>query len=100
MSKTNAEKYELIGERVSIFQRGPRWYVHYRLDGKPVRQSLKTSSKKEARRRALGVERDLINGEIQRPTRAPLIKDVVEQYISHLRGLGRSENTIRKYQFC
>lgn len=48
------QQYEIVGELVSIFQRGRRCYAHYRLEGKPVRLSLKTSSKKEARRKALG----------------------------------------------
>ena len=94
------QQYEAVGELVSIFQRGRRWYAHYRLDSKPVRQSLKTSSKKEARRKALAVERDLINGEVRRPTRAPAIKDVIEEYLSHLRAQRRSPKTITKYEFC
>ena len=92
-------QYETVGELVSIFRRGRRWYAHYRLDGKPVRQSLKTTSKKEARRRALALERDLINGEVRRPTRAPIIKNVVDEYISHLRAQRRSAKTITKYMF-
>jgi hypothetical protein len=94
------QQYEIVGELVSIFQRGRRWYAHYRLDGKPVRQSLKTSSKKEGRRKALAVERDLIHGELRRPTRAPLIKDVIKEYLSHLRAQRRAPKTITKYEFC
>jgi hypothetical protein len=66
----HSKAYELIGEHVSIFQRGKQWYVHYRLRGKPVRQSLKTISKKEARRKALAIERDLVNGDVRRPARS------------------------------
>lgn len=94
------QQYEIVGELVSIFQRGRRWYAHYRLGGKPIRQSLKTTSKKEARRKALAIERDLINGEVRRPTRAPAIKDVIKEYISHLRAQRRSSKTITKYEFC
>jgi hypothetical protein len=96
----NNHQYELVGELVSIFQRGLRWYVHYRLDGKPIRQSLKTTSKKQARTKALAVERDLINGERRRPTRAPIIRDVIKDYLSHLRAQRRSPKTIDKYEFC
>jgi hypothetical protein len=91
--------YELVGEHVSIFQRGRHWYAYYRLDGKPVRQSLKTMSKKQARTKALGIEREIDNGEARRPGRAPLIKDVIDEYIPHLQAMGRSEKTITKYQF-
>lgn len=98
--RNNIQQYEQVGELVSIFQRGSRWYAHYRLGGKPIRQSLKTTSKKQARMKATAVERDLINGELRRPTRAPLITEVIDEYISHLRAQRRSEKTIRKYQFA
>jgi hypothetical protein len=96
----NTQQYEQVGELVSIFQRGPRWYVHYRLDGKPIRQSLKTSSKKQARAKALAVERDLINGELRRPTLAPVINDVINEYLSHLRAQRRSLRRFRSMSFA
>jgi hypothetical protein len=95
----NNQPYELVGEHVSIFQRGRRWYAHFRQDGKPIRQSLKTVSKKQARAKALLLERDLVSGEVRRPTRAPLIADVINEYVAHLRAQGRAELTIRKYIF-
>jgi hypothetical protein len=99
-NKKHIQPYELVGEFVSIFPRNDRWYAHYRHDGKPIRQSLKTNSKKEARRRALAIERDLVAGEVRRPTRAPSIAAVIGEYISHLRALRRSPKTIAKYLFC
>ncbi|MCH7725690.1 MAG: site-specific integrase, partial [Planctomycetes bacterium] len=62
--------------------------------------SLKTRSKKEARRRALLIEKEILAGEHKHQRRAPLIEDVVHQYLEHLRAEERSEKTIRKYQFC
>ncbi len=99
MQNESKTQYERVGEHVAIFRRGGTWHAYYRLDGRPVRQSLKTISKKEARRKALAIERDLVNGELHRPVRAPLIENVVEEYISHLRASGRSEKTIAKYMF-
>ncbi|MEX2308415.1 MAG: hypothetical protein WD738_12515 [Pirellulales bacterium] len=96
----NNQQYELVGELISIFERGTRWYAYYRVDGKPVRQSLKTGSKKQARSKALAIERDLVDGEVRRPARASLIKDVIEEYIAHLRANGRSEKTVGKYEFA
>jgi hypothetical protein len=98
--RSSYEKYEQIGEFTSIFQRGGRWYVHYRNDGKPIRQSLKTTSKKQARSQALRIERDLLAGESHWPTKAPHIKDVIDEYLAHLVALGRSQRTVTKYQFC
>ena len=94
------QRYELVGELVSIFPLGIWWYAYYRLDGKPIRPALKTKSKKEARRRALAIERDLIAGEVRRPIRAPSIKDVIAEYMSHLRAQCRSPKTLKKYEFC
>src|SRR5262245_46222544 len=52
-------EYEQVGEFVRIFQRGDKWYANFQVAGQQKRQSLKTTSKKEARRRALRIERDL-----------------------------------------
>jgi hypothetical protein len=96
----NTEPYERVGEYLSIFMRGNRWYAHYRLDGKPVRQSLKTKNKKQARIKALAIERELVNDDLRRPQRAPFIKDVIDEYLSHLEAQRRSKSTIKKYRFA
>ena len=94
------ESYEKVGEFVSIFARNQRWYVNYQCEGEQVRRSLKTTSKKEARRKALLIERELLAGEHKSQRRSPLISEVTGQYVDHLRSEGRAEKTIRKYQFC
>lgn len=71
-----------------------------RVNGKPVRHTLKTTSKKEARRKALVLERDLANGELTRSPRAPHITETIEQYIAHLRAQRRCTRTIGKSQFA
>jgi site-specific recombinase XerD len=88
-----------VGEFVSIFNRNGKWYVNYQHDGRQVRRSLKTRSKKEARRRALMIEKEILAGEHKHAKRAPLIKHVIEQYLDHLRSEGRAEKTIGKYKF-
>ena len=100
MNRKETKRYEQVGEVVSIFERGGRWYVHFRYNGKPHRQSLRTANKKEARRKALAIERDLVDGRSVRPVRAPKFEDVIEKYISHLTAVGRSAKTIKKYQYC
>ena len=49
-------KFEKIGDLVGIYQRGQKWYSNYQVEGRQRRQSLKTYSKKEARRRAVRLE--------------------------------------------
>lgn len=103
MSDSNPNKrdrYEKIGEFTSIFPLNGIWRVNYQIDGKQRRRTLKTRSKKEARRKALRIEKAIQAGESVSPVRAPLIKDVVEQYMAHLKAKRRSAKTITKYQYC
>jgi integrase len=104
MDKTNNannrdNSYNQVGEFVSIFDRNGKWYANYQHDGRQVRRTLKTSSKKEARRRALVIEKEILVGEHKHLKRAPLMKDVINQYLDHLRSEGRMEKTIGKYKF-
>ncbi len=64
------------------------------------RQSLKTRSKKEARRKALIKEKEILVGEHKHGRRAPSIGEVIEQYVEYLKAEQRSAKTISKYQFC
>lgn len=68
--------------------------------GRQTRRSLRTESKKEARRRALLIEKRIIAGEYKHQRRAPLLTDVVEQYLENVRIEGKSPKTISKYKFC
>lgn len=96
----DGQPYEKVGEFVAIFNRNGAWYINYQHGNRQIRRSLKTRSKKEARRRALIIEKEILAGEHKHQRRAPLIKDVVDQYVAHLRVEGRSEKTIGKYLFC
>lgn len=55
-------EYELVGDVVRIFQRGAKWYANSQMDGKQQRRSLKTTNKKEARRRAIQIEAVILQG--------------------------------------
>ena len=99
-SKNNRNNYEQVGELVSIFKRGDQWYVYYRLDGKPYRQSLKTRNKKSARLRALAKERELLNGQDPRRRRAPMLAAAVDEYMQNLESLGRASKTLDKSRHC
>jgi integrase len=98
VSESNA--YEKVGEFVAIFPRGEIWYVNCQHGHRQTRRSLKTRSKKEARRKALVVEKEILAGEHCQPRRAPLLTDAVASYLDHLRSEGRSSKTMAKYEFC
>ena len=99
-SEDPKQEFEKVGEFVSIFQRGKSWYVNYQHANQQVRRSLKTKSKKEARRRALVIEKEILAGEHKHQRRAPLISDLTRQYLELLRTEGRSRKTIAKYEYC
>jgi integrase len=89
---------ELIGDLVRIRQRGRTWYANYQFDGRQCRKSLRTHSKKEARRRALVLEAELIEGRHRPDIKPPLIADVVDAYLSHSTTEGRAKKTLTKYR--
>ncbi|HVX15573.1 MAG TPA: site-specific integrase [Pirellulales bacterium] len=86
--------YEKIGALVSIFQRGTRWYANFQRDGEQVRQSLKTTSKKQARQKAIALEAQLIEGRYERPVKAPPIASVFDEYVAYLIAEGRAKKTL------
>lgn len=92
--------YELIGEHVRIFERDGRWHANFQHQGRQVRQSLKTSSKKEARRKAIQIEAKLANNEFTIQTRAPSVAQVIDKYRQYLQTEGRAIKTMAKYEFA
>jgi site-specific recombinase XerD len=87
---------EPVGDSVSIFRRGRRWYANFQHGGKQHRPSLRTSSKKEARRQALQIEADLAAGRWKATPAAP-IEQVIAAYRDFLRAEERAAKTINKY---
>ena len=65
-----------------------------------MRKSLKTDSKKEAKRRALVIERDLLAGKLSIDKRPPLIADIAAAFLETKEGDGLAESTLAKYGFC
>ena len=93
-------EYEKVGEFVGIFPRGEIWYVNYQHAHRQIRRSLKTRSKKEARRRALVIEKEILSGEHKHQRRASSLCDLVAEYLAHERSEGRSHKTVAKYEYA
>jgi len=96
----DGQVFERVGERVSIFLRDGRWYVNYQQGRRQVRKSLKTNSKKEARRKVLALERDLLVGKRLFDKRPPLITDITAAFLEAKEGDGLAPSTLEKYCFC
>ena len=94
---SNRSDSEKIGERVRIFQRDSTWQANFQLGGKQCRQSLKTSNKKTAIRKALVLDRQLADGELPTKVEPATIAETIEAYKNYLVAERRSEKTKTKY---
>jgi integrase len=90
-------RFELVGELVRIFCRGRRWYGNYQIDGRQHRVSLKTASKKQARRLAMRLEDEILQGRHHHHAKPPSIASVIDQYRQFLETEGRASKTLTKY---
>lgn len=91
------KRFEPVGDVVTIFQRGKQWYANFQLDHKQHRPSLDTTSKKEARRRAIKLEAEIIEGRYLRTAPPPPLAASVLDYQQFLKTEGRSKKTLTKY---
>ncbi len=88
---------ERIGDIVRIFLKGDAWWANYQVNRRQRRRSLHTTSKKEARRRALLLEADILRGQLQHEGKAGGIGSTVEAYRSYLKTEKRAHKTLVKY---
>ncbi len=95
--KKHSQSYEVVGDNVSIFKRDAWWQANYQLDGKQRRLALKTRSHREARRRAVALEAELLAGNDPRRKPAPTVSEATERYVAYLRTEGRRPKTMTKY---
>ena len=89
-----------IGERVKIGRRGKKGIFHadFHHDGRHCRLSLKTRDLKEARRRAIKLEAQLLDGHLPgRRVKSKPILEAIEAYIAAKRIEDRSAATLEKY---
>ncbi|MEQ8851175.1 site-specific integrase [Gimesia sp.] len=91
---------ERVGEVASIFNRNGVWYINMQIRGKQMRKSLKTSNKKEARARALALERELLKGDTVKTVESEpvLITDAIEALIQSCKTEELRPKTISKYR--
>jgi site-specific recombinase XerD len=97
-NKGNATEYEPVGEVVRIFQRGQVWWVNFQRGGRQNRVSLRTTNKKEARRRALRIEAELLDGCYESRPKPPSLQNAMQEYLDHLRAERRAPKTLVQYE--
>ncbi|MDB5349341.1 MAG: hypothetical protein JWN86_588 [Planctomycetota bacterium] len=89
---------ELVGQTVRIFQRGRVWWANAQIGGRQHRESLRTTSLKEARRRALQLETELLAGRRREAAKPPTVQEAIEDYLDYLRTERRAKKTLVKYE--
>src|SRR5262249_921775 len=92
-------KYEKVGEITRIFPRNGICSVNYQHEGQK-RKTLKTRSKKEARLKALRLEREILTGSVVADRKPPLVRDVVEAFREWKVADGLAATTLKKYDVC
>jgi len=87
-----------ISDRVRLFRRGRVWNVNFQADGRQHRQSLKTTSMKEARRLAMRLASDLESGRWKESLDAVSVAEAIAAYRDFLLAEGRAAKTMTKYE--
>jgi integrase len=90
-----------VGERVSIYRRGITWYSNLQKDGRQLRRSLKTRSKKEAILRAQRIEQAIDQDTGVTRVEPARVEQVIREYLEFAEADGRAKKTLAKYrQVC
>ena len=103
MAKRGSERRqygEKIGDRVSIRQRDKTWYANWQEHGRQHRESLKTTSKKEAISRAWRIEREIDERAqgLKKPVEPTSIEAAIAAYDEFLVSESRAPKTLAKYR--
>jgi site-specific recombinase XerD len=102
MTSERDSKFEKIGDVVSIFRRDDTWHANWQWEGSQHRKSLRTKNKKEARRKAVLLEGEILRGEHSENSRKKKRKAVlvvaVQAYLKHCETERRAEKTLTKYR--
>lgn len=93
----NADRVK-VGDHVTIFKRGRRWWGEFYLDGRQQRRSLKTASKKQAQTLAIQIDAQLTAGAYATPTKAWTVGEAIEAYLTHLQTEDRAASTLKRYR--
>ena len=97
MSKTNLEKFISVGDKTSIFNRRGTWHVNYQHEGRQIRRSLKTKSKKEALIQASRIDRDIVDGVVAERIKNATVDEALQAFYEFKQSEDRAKKTLKKY---
>lgn len=100
MSENSKYISENVGEIARIFLRGQTWHVTIQYKGRQIRRSLKTLNKRQARAKALEMERELTEKSLSRlaQLRPVSIEEIANRLIESCETEGRRPRTLEKYR--
>lgn len=87
-----------VGDRVTVYRRGDWWWAEFHAEARQVRQPLKTTSQKEARRQAIQLEAALLKGTYRSPPCRRRVAEVFAAYLDYLKTEGRADSTLKRYR--
>jgi site-specific recombinase XerD len=87
----------LVGEIARIYRRGRVWWLNAQFGGRQHRESLRTTSEKEARRRAVKIEGELLTNGQRQKKNPPNVDEAIDAYIDYLHTERRARKTLVKY---
>ena len=93
-------KFEKLNDFVGIFQREGKWHANIQWQGRQIRRSLKTASKKQAQLNALALGRTLMDEKAPLRQQRAAIAEVVEAFLEWKQTEGLAKRSLAKYEFA
>jgi hypothetical protein len=79
--------------------KGSTWWNNIQLRRRQVRRSLETTNKAEATKRALKIERGMVEGNLDLDRHKITLEEAIENYDAFLVSEGRAPKTLTQYRY-
>ena len=87
-----------VGDHARIRRRGDTWWINIQVHRRQVRRSLKTTNKAEATKRALKIERGMVEGGLDLDRDKITLDEAIDAYDAFLVSEGRAPKTMTQYR--
>ena len=86
------------GDYARIWRRGDTWWINIQVHRRQVRRSLETTNKAEATKRALKIERGMVEGNLDLDRDKITLVEAIDAYDAFLVSEGRAPRTLTQYR--
>lgn len=87
-----------VGDHARIWRRGDTWWINIQVHRRQVRRSLETTNKAEATKRALRIERGMVEGNLDLDRDKITLVEAIDTYDAFLVSEGRAAKTLTQYR--